>query len=122
MIEQFPLKSINTILYCKKWQETVTFYRDILKLPVFFSTDWFIEFQFTSTARLSIADERRSRIKSSAGTGITLTLQVDNASAAWHYLHHCGVVLGPLQEHPWQATVFYFFDPEGYRLEIWSLP
>jgi hypothetical protein len=37
-------KSANTILYCKKWQETVVFYRDNLGLPINFASDWFVEF------------------------------------------------------------------------------
>ena len=52
----------NTIFYCKRWEATVRFYRDRLKLPVHFSADWFVEFELTTVSRLSIADEKRATI------------------------------------------------------------
>ena len=114
------LKSTNTILYCKKWPETVEFYRRILELPETFQSDWFIEFQLADTAHLSIADERRATIKSGHGAGITLTLQVDSADEIWQQLHAQGIDPQPVKNHAWGARVFYIFDPEGHRLEFWS--
>ena len=49
----------NTILYCQAWAATVAFYRDHLGLPMTHTSDWFVEFALTTTARLSIADEGR---------------------------------------------------------------
>jgi len=113
-------KTINTILYCQKWAETVAFYQHSLALPVLFASDWFVEFELGATARLSVADERGARIKSSRGAGLTLTLQVENADATWADLHARGLELESLRDHAWGARVFYFYDPEGHRLEIWS--
>src|SRR5262245_4063973 len=110
----------NTILYCQHWQETVVFYQTILNLPVTFASDWFVEFALTNTARLSIADERRATIKSSAGAGITLTFQVQDIEAVWQWLHEQGAKPGPRRRHAWGAHVFYLYDPEGHRLEVWS--
>ena len=70
------IKAANTILYCKKWDETVAFYRDGLKLLVISSTDWFVEFKLNESARLSVANEIRESIKSGEGKGITISLQV----------------------------------------------
>jgi catechol 2,3-dioxygenase-like lactoylglutathione lyase family enzyme len=120
-MDKLNLKSTNTILYCNKWQETVDFYRHGLKLPITFSSDWFVEFQLTDIAHLSIAAAQRATIKSSNGAGLTLTFQVENADETWQYLHDRGLALGPLKDHAWGARVFYFFDPEGHRLEVWSL-
>jgi catechol 2,3-dioxygenase-like lactoylglutathione lyase family enzyme len=116
----FSIMAANTILYCQNWEETVIFYRDILELPTNFTSDWFIEFRISSTAYLSIADERRATIKSSRGQGMTLTFRVDSIHAAWEYLSARGIKLDPVREHAWGARVFYFYDPEGCRLEIWS--
>ncbi len=121
MTEIFSPKKANTILYCKKWQETVDFYRNRLRLPVNFASDWFVEFKLTETAHLSIADECRATIKSSGGAGITITLQVESITEAWQYLKNNGLTLEPIREHPWGTDVFYFLDPEGHRLEVWSL-
>ncbi len=113
------IKTLNTILYCKKWKETVAFYRDVLKLDVHFSNDWFVEFILNSQARLSIAHQERTSIKSSDGRGITVCLQVDDA----HIMH---AHLTVLETNPtpirnlWQSSVFYIRDPEGNRIEFWS--
>ena len=120
MIDPLSLISANTILYCKKWRETVYFYEHRLRLPITFVADWFVEFRLTETAYLSVADERRATIKSSGGAGLTLTLRVDDADEAWSKLHNQGLALEPVRDHAWGARVFYFFDPEGNRLEIWS--
>jgi ATP-dependent helicase/DNAse subunit B len=71
------IKAANTIRYCSKWEDTVRFYRDRLKLPVSFSTDWFVEFSLNEMSRFSIADEKRAFIKTSHGKGITLSWEVD---------------------------------------------
>ena len=110
----------NIILYCREWQDTVAFYRDRLNLPVTFSSDWFVEFQLAGASHLSIADERRATVKSSHGAGVTLTMQVIDADAVWQQLRADGLDLGPVKNHAWGARVFYFFDPEGHRLEVWS--
>ena len=120
MTDTFSLKNANTILYCRKWQETVDFYKQRLGLPITHNSDWFIEFKLTETACISIADERRASIKSSGGAGITLALQVESATDAWQYLCNRGLSIDPVREHPWGAHVFYFFDPEGHRIEVWS--
>ena len=113
-------KATNTILYCIKWVETVTFYRNVLELPITFESDWFVEFSLGGTAHISIADERRAGIKSSGGQGVTITMQVDNIEESRTLLRERGAGVGPIKSHSWGAKVFYFFDPEGYRLEIWS--
>jgi catechol 2,3-dioxygenase-like lactoylglutathione lyase family enzyme len=110
----------NTILYCREWHATVAFYRDRLRLPVTFDSDWFVEFVVAPDARLSIADERRASIKSSGGAGITLTFQVEDARAVWDLFQAAGLAPGPLKQHAWGALVFYLRDPEGHRLEVWS--
>ncbi len=120
MTNAFSPKNANTILYCKKWKETVDFYKNRLGLLITHNSDWFIEFKLTETAHISIADEQRASIKSSGGTGITLALQVESATSTWEYLRASGLDIGPVKEHPWGAQVFYFFDPEGHRIEVWE--
>jgi predicted enzyme related to lactoylglutathione lyase len=44
---------------------------------------------------------------------------VENAAEAWQILKDNGIAVGPIKE-VWGARVFYFYDPEGDRLEVWS--
>ena len=114
------LISANTILYCREWKKTVTFYRDRLKLPVIFSTDWFVEFSLNAKSRLSIADQKRSSIRGCGGQGVTIALEVDNVEFLWENAEKAGLKPTDLKKHPWDARVFYLFDPEGHRIEIWQ--
>jgi catechol 2,3-dioxygenase-like lactoylglutathione lyase family enzyme len=86
MAPRLVVGSVNTILYCANWRETVDFYLRSLGLSVTHSTDWFVEFELSNGARLSVADETRSRIKSVRGQGITLSWQVANADETWDWL------------------------------------
>lgn len=109
----------NTILYCHRWQETVNFYRDRLRLPVVFANDWFVEFELTAASFLSIANAARATIDAVQGQGITLTWQVDDVAACKTLLAAQGITTTPIQ-HKWQAQMCYCTDPEGHRLELWA--
>ena len=112
--------TLNTILYCKKWEETLRFYRVLLDDPGDPVTDWFVEFSINTTARISIADERCASIKSANGKGITLSIRIDNIDRQWDRLHRSGLTPDKIRFHPWGAKVFYLFDPEGHRIEMWT--
>lgn len=114
------LITANTIMYCKQWDATVRFYRDGLRLPVLFSADWFVEFGLTETARLSIADEKHTSVKSCGNTGITITLQVRDIDTAREFASNMGLNPTEIRTHPWNARVFHLFDPEGHRIEMWE--
>ncbi|HSO20728.1 MAG TPA: VOC family protein, partial [Desulfosarcina sp.] len=88
--------------------------------PVNFTTDWFMEFYLTRHARLSIADEKRSTVKSAAGRGITVTLEVEEIEPVHERIHHAGLQPTGITRHAWDAKVFHLRDPEGNRLEVWQ--
>ncbi len=110
----------NTILYCKNWKDTLRFYRLLLSTPGNPVADWFVEFHVNKGARLSIADESRASIKSAGGKGITISLQVQDINDAWRELRHRSLAPGTVTLHPWGARLFYLYDPEGNRIEIWQ--
>jgi predicted enzyme related to lactoylglutathione lyase len=112
--------TFNTILYCRYWNDTLSFYKEGLTLPVTVTKPWFVEFAPGPAARLSIADERRTGMTSSLGRGITLTFQVDDLDATHRVLSARGLSPQPVTDHAWNARVFYVFDPEGNRIEFWS--
>ena len=113
------IKAVNTILYCKKWQETIAFYRDGLKLLVISSNEWFVEFKLNEMSRLSVADETRASIKSGDGKGITISLQVIDIEHTCAELMEAGIVPTPIKE-VWGSKAIYLRDPEGNRLEFWA--
>lgn len=110
----------NIILYCKKWEETVHFYKNALAVRVLFSSDWFVEFSLNEKSRLSIADQARASIKTTGRKGITITLQVRDIDNVWYDFNKKALGPTPIKRHPWNANVFYVFDPEGHRIEVWQ--
>jgi catechol 2,3-dioxygenase-like lactoylglutathione lyase family enzyme len=116
----FTSITTNIILYCKQWDQTLGFYKNLLNLPVNFANEWFVEFRLSASCRLSVADERRASIKSCKGRGITLALEVDALERTHQQMREAGMEPTPIKQHPWDARVFYLFDPEGHRIEIWQ--
>ena len=114
------IRTVNTILYCNKWNETVDFYKTHLRLPVTTSLEWFVELKLNETSRLSIANTARTSIGSSGGNGITITMEIDDIKTTHSYLEDAGLNPTAIIDHPWVSKVVYIYDPEGHRLEFWS--
>jgi hypothetical protein len=96
------IKAANAILYCKKWQEVVAFYRDGLKLLILSSNDWFVEFKLNEMSRLSVADEARTSIDSSDGKGITISLQIVDIEQTQAELLEAGIIPTPIRKFGFQ--------------------
>ena len=116
------IRRTNTILYCENWSETVTFYQQVFGFSVTHQTDWFVELQVGQDTYLSLANASRTRIRSVAGQGITLSWQVADVQADYTHMQQSGLDVSRLQQK-WGAWLFYLHDPEGHRIELWqSLP
>lgn len=109
----------NTILYCRRWAQTVRFYRERLQFSVAFENDWFVEFRLNDNTFLSVADAARATIEAVDGQGVTLAWRVDDVHAAQAFCAAAGVATTAVQRR-WGARVFYCHDPEGHRIEFWS--
>jgi catechol 2,3-dioxygenase-like lactoylglutathione lyase family enzyme len=113
------IKRVNTILYCRHWENTVSFYRDVLSFSIHYQTQWFVEFRLMGDTYLSIANAECASIKSTNGGGITLSLQIEDVESTHLRLHGLGIKTGKIKS-VWGSQAFYIFDPEGHRLELWS--
>lgn len=113
-------RTVNTIVYCRKWKETVAFYKTQLKFQVTADLGWFVEFKLNDAARLSVADTARTSMGSCKGKGVTITMEVDDIETTHTYLEEAGLNPPAIKDHAWGAKVIYIFDPEGNRLEFWS--
>lgn len=109
----------NTILYCRRWRETIAFYRDELGLGVIADHGWFVELAVTDGTSLSIADATRATIDGVDGQGITLSWRVTDLAATRTRLVQNG--LAPTEvRRLGDAVACYLTDPEGHRIEIWT--
>ena len=120
-MDQPPIRieRANTILYCRRWNECVEFYRDTIGLTVGYENDWFVEFSVDGSSMLSVADARRATIESAAGAGVTLAWLVEAVDLVRARLVRLGVDVTPLTTR-WESTVCYCHDPEGHRIEFWT--
>ena len=109
----------NTILYCQAFEETVAFYRELLKLPITAQKDWFVEFRLNDQAFVSVADASRTTIPAGRGAGITLSWQVEDVRAVRYRLVDLGLEVSRV-EWRWGAWGIFFRDPAGNRIELWS--
>jgi len=114
------VKRSNTILYVRRWNETVAFYRDRLGLEIAFRNDWFVEFRLTPTAFLSVADQSRTTMASGNGKGITLSFRIDDLQAAHRAFIKDALAPTAIRSRVMGADLFYLLDPEGNRIEFWS--
>jgi len=111
----------NTVIYCKNWFATMSFYKDVMGFRQSFrKDDWFIEFVVNAGSHLSLADEAKCTISSSEGKGITLSFKVARLSMLHHELSEQGIKASSITSHSWRAPYFYIYDPEGNRIELWS--
>lgn len=113
----------NTILYCRHWDASRHFYREIMGLESSHEQgEWFIEFRLNERAHLSIADASRCTIEPADGKGLTLSFFVKDLHATReHFLAH-GLQPDPIKDrHSWRAPYFFVRDPEGNRIEFWSV-
>jgi catechol 2,3-dioxygenase-like lactoylglutathione lyase family enzyme len=115
------IKRTNTILYCSRWKETVAFYGDRLGLEISFQNDWFVEFSLTAKSFLSVADQSRATISSAHGKGITLSFQIDDIESVHRRFIRESLSPTDIRSQVLGADVFYLQDPEGTRIEFWSL-
>jgi len=113
------IKRTNTILYCRYWESTVRFYRDVLGLSIHHQTEWLVEFHLMDESYLSIANAASTSIQSTNGDGITLSWQVEDVTETHHSLNEIGVKTSKIKP-VWGVRAFYFSDPEGHRIELWS--
>jgi len=118
-IDGLKIRRANTILYCRRWQATVAFYRDILELEINLETDWFTEFHIAAGSYVSIADAKRTTIEPAGGRGITLSFQVSDMNTAREQLQAAGIEASEIRQ-VWGAQAFYIQDPEGHRIEFWQ--
>lgn len=118
--EAITIERANTVFYCDTWAPTVAFYRTTLGLPVTFANDWFVEFSLGHATSVSIADANRATIAAVGGQGVTLTLRVTDVAGVHELLTARGVELTPLTER-FGGLVCYCRDPEGHRIEFWSV-
>lgn len=118
--DRLPVLSFHTVLYCRKWQECIAFYRDVLGFPVVFENDLFVELETAPGARIGLLDAARSRRRNEAPAGFLLSFRVEDIHSTHDLLSARLSNLPKPARHPWGALLFELQDPDGRTVEFWS--
>lgn len=116
----FPITSLHTVLICEKWEECVSFYRNVLAFPVVDERERFVEFQVAPGARIGILRPLHPERPERSHDRVIVSICVVSVEEAHSELKARCPDLPPIRKHPWGARVFELRDPEGWRLEFWS--
>ncbi len=115
-----PVKSLHTVLICEKWEDCVSFYKDVLGFPVLYERERFVEFQVTADARIGILKPLHPDAPKPGHDRVILSICVEDIEATHEELKARFPGLPAVRKHPWGPRVFEFRDPEGWRIEFWS--
>src|SRR5215471_18608854 len=125
------MKLVNFRLLVSDFPASLTFWRDIMKLPMTFG-DESMGYAYFDTGNAGI--ELLSRIAFAASLGelvpsiitkgnpAVIVFRVDDVDATYDDLVKRGAkaVVEPVDRPVWQARTAHFSDPDGYLVEIYS--
>jgi len=112
--------SCHTILYCRKWEECISFYRDILGFPVVFDNNILAEVEPAPNVRIGLMNVSRTKKNVTAPETIVLSFRLTNIEKAYGLLREKCKVAVERKGHHWGAQVVELRDPEGRLIEFWS--
>lgn len=116
------------ILYVNDSQKSITFYKDVLGLPMRAQHDTYVEFDTGATI---LALNTKESVREITGLDIQeherssqtfeLGFVVEDVQAVIEKLRqqHVQIIVEPVQK-PWGQTVAYIADPDGHYIEICS--
>lgn len=110
------IESFHTILYCRKWDACVSFYRDILGFEEAEIKPGFVEVQVNPGSRIGLL---RSAKNDNPGW-VILTFRVGDVDKMHDRLSARCTDVSAVKLHSWGARLFALRDPEGRRLEFWT--
>ena len=110
------VECFHTVLYCRKWDECVSFYRNILGFPVVDTKPGFVEVQVAPGSRIGLL---RSSRNDNPGCFI-LSFRVGDVDKMHDLLSMRSKEVTAIKLHPWGARLFELRDPEERLLEFWT--
>jgi len=115
-----PVRSLHTVLLCERWEQCVSFYKDVLGFRVVDQRERFAEFEVAPGARIGILRPLHSKSQAGNRDRVILSLCVTSIEEVHARLKARCPDLPPIRKHPWGARVFELRDPEGWRIEFWT--
>ena len=115
-----PVESFHTVLFCRKWDACVSFYRDVLGFEEIDAKTGFVEVQVTPGSRIGLLRHNKNADAQNHDTFVILSFRVGNIEKIHEILSARCQGVAEIKQHPWGARLFELRDPEGRRLEFWT--
>jgi lactoylglutathione lyase len=111
------VRTHGIILFTERFDECSTFYRDLLRLPVWFEKDQLLCLRFgTGYLMIETGGTANDQRKSSAQNPTVLRFNVDDVNATANDLRQNGIEV-EIQTFNW-GTIGVFSDPDGNICEL----
>ena len=106
-------------LYVRGVQRSLSFYRDLLGIPLEGDEQW-VETTFPGGTRFALHAAHGDHPALSSGT-VKLSFEVEDADAAAESLRARGVAVGEPMRAVW-GTALEIVDPDGYTVNLFQPP
>lgn len=119
------IKRFDTTISTDKLAESKEFYMRNFGFQLVYESDWYIELLAPGmSAGISFTKPQRDVGEFFHGSGIIVSLEVDDADAEYLRLKNSGVeICQELQDKPWGERSFVVNDPSGVHVYIYkSIP
>jgi len=114
------VESFHTVLFCRKWDACVSFYRDVLGFKVVDTKPGFVEFEVAPRSRIGLLKPSGDSATEYSDTSFILSFRVSNAEKIHKILSERSKEVTSVKQHSWGARLFELRDPDGRRLEFWT--
>ena len=114
------VESFHTVLFCRKWDACVSFYRDVLGFKVVDTKPGFIEFQVAQGSQIGLLKPSKDSASEPDDTSFILSFRVRDVEEIHKTLSARCTGITAVKQHSWGARLFELRDPEGRRLEFWT--
>ena len=119
-MKSLSVDSFHAVLFSRKWDACVSFYRDILGFAVVDEKSGFVEFEVASRSRIGLIQSERYSVSEKNEYPFILSFRVENVEEAHKILSMKCSGVTAVKQHSWGARLFEIKDPEGRRLEFWT--
>lgn len=119
------IKRIDTTISTDKLAESKEFYIRHFDFTLVYESDWYIELIAPGLpAGVSFTKTQRDAGEFFSGSGIIISLEVDDVDAEYHRLKAAGVeICQEIVDKPWGERSFVVNDPNGVHIYIYkSIP
>ena len=112
-------KNLTPILWTEKWEESIAFYKDVLKFSVIEKNeDWKWASLCKDEVEIMLAEPNTHEKYKKIGFSGSFYFRVNDVENLWNEIQSKAEICYPLETFEWQMKDFAIYDINGYRLQF----